>query len=67
MVSIRQSWATSHIFVATAGFIAATAIAAGGLAWYGVREGLWWAWIIAVIVPVVGFGRSVAYALHGTL
>src|SRR5215813_13340028 len=43
----------THLHIATAGFIAATAIAAGGLAWYGVRGGSWWAWIIAVIVPVV--------------
>ena len=33
----------THLHLATAGFIAATAIAAGGLAWYGVRGGLWWA------------------------
>jgi hypothetical protein len=30
----------THLHVAIAGFIAATAIAAGGLAWYGVRDGL---------------------------
>jgi hypothetical protein len=29
----------THVHVATAGFIAATAIAAGGVAWYGVRRG----------------------------
>ena len=52
----------THLHVAIAGFIAATAIAAGGLAWYGVRDGLWWAWIIAVIVPVVGL--AVALPLH---
>jgi hypothetical protein len=52
----------AHLHVATAGFIAATAIAAGGLAWYGVRDGLWWAWIIAVIVPVVGL--VVALPMH---
>jgi hypothetical protein len=44
----------THLHVAIAGFIAATAIAAGGLAWYGVRDGLWWAWITGVMVPVVG-------------
>ena len=44
----------AHLHVATAGFIAATAVAAAGLAWYGVREGLWWAWITAVISPVLG-------------
>jgi hypothetical protein len=52
----------AHLHVAIAGFIAATAIAAGGLAWYGVREGLWWAWIFAVIVPVVGL--AVALPMH---
>jgi len=52
----------THLHVATAGFIAATAIAAGGLAWYGVRTGVWWAWITAVIAPVVGL--AVALPLH---
>ena len=52
----------THVHVALAGFIAATAIAAGSLAWYGVRDGLWWAWITAVIVPVVGL--AVALPLH---
>jgi hypothetical protein len=52
----------THLHVATAGFIAATAIAAGGLAWYGIRSGLWWAWITGVIVPVVGL--AVALPLH---
>jgi hypothetical protein len=50
----------THLHVATAGFIAATA--AGGLAWYGVRNGFWWAWITAVISPVVGL--AVALPLH---
>jgi hypothetical protein len=44
----------THLHVAIAGFIAAIAIAAGGLAWYGVCHGHWWAWITAVIAPVVG-------------
>ena len=52
----------THLHVATAAFIAATAIAAGGLAWCGVRVGLWWAWIIAVIAPVVGL--VVALPMH---
>jgi len=52
----------THVHVALAGFIAATAIAAGSLAWFGVRDGLWWAWITAVIVPVVGL--AVALPLH---
>jgi hypothetical protein len=51
-----------HLHLATAGFIAATAIAAIGLAWYGVRAGAWWAWVTAVISPVVGL--AVALPLH---
>src|SRR2546421_9541842 len=51
-----------HLHLATAGFIAATAIAAGGMAWYGVRDGLWWAWITAVISPVLGL--AVALPMH---
>ena len=54
----------THLHVAVAGFIAATAIAAIGLAWYGVRAGAWWAWIVAVVSPVVGF--AVALPLHYT-
>jgi len=52
----------THVHVALAGFIAATAIAAGSLAWYGVRDGLWWAWILAVIAPVVAL--AVALPMH---
>ena len=52
----------THLHVATAGFIAATAVAAAGLAWYGVRDGFWWAWTTAVISPVLGL--AVALPLH---
>jgi len=52
----------THLHVAIAGFIAAVAIAAGGLGWCGVREGSWWAWILAVIVPVVAL--AVALPMH---
>jgi hypothetical protein len=51
-----------HLHLATAGFIAATAIAAVGLAWYGVRNGSWWAWITSVVAPVVGL--AVALPMH---
>src|SRR5262245_33772462 len=51
-----------HLHLATAGFIAATAIAAGGLAWYGVCHGSWWAWITSVVAPVVGL--VVALPMH---
>lgn len=54
----------THLHVAIAGFIAATAIAVIGLVWYGVRAGAWWAWITAVISPVVGL--AVALPLHYT-
>ena len=52
----------THLHIATAGFIASTAIAAGALAWFGVRAGAWWAWITAVISPVVGL--VVALPMH---
>jgi hypothetical protein len=52
----------THLHVALAAFIIATAIAAGSLAWYGVRNGLWWAWITGVIVPAVGL--ALALPLH---
>ena len=51
-----------HLHLATAGFIAATAIAVGGLAWYGVRSGFWWAWITSVIASVLGL--AVALPMH---
>ena len=54
----------AHVHVALAGFIAATAIAVIGLAWFGVRAGAWWAWITAVISPVVGL--AVALPMHYT-
>jgi len=54
----------THLHVATAGFIAATAVAVIGLTWYGVRAGALWAWITAVISPVVGL--VIALPLHYT-
>ena len=51
-----------HLHVAIAAFIAATAVAVAGLAWYGVRNGLWWALITVVISPVLGL--VVALPLH---
>jgi hypothetical protein len=52
----------THLHVAIAGFIAAVAIAVGALAWYGVRNGSWWAWTTAVITPAAGL--AVALPLH---
>jgi len=51
-----------HLHIATAGFIAATGIAVAALAWYGVRRGQWWAWVTAVVAPVVGL--AVALPMH---
>jgi hypothetical protein len=55
-----------HLHVATAGFIAATGIAVALLSWYGVRRGEWWAWIAAVISPVVGLAVALPYHYTGT-
>jgi hypothetical protein len=49
----------AHVHVALAGFIAATAVAVIGLAWFGVRAGAWWALITAVVSPVVGLAVGV--------
>jgi len=55
-----------HLHVATAGFIAATGIAVAALSWYGVRRGEWWAWIAAVVSPVVGLVVALPYHYTGT-
>ncbi len=52
----------SHLHVATAAFIIATGIAVAGLAWYGVRRRQVWAWVTAVVSPVVGLG--IALPMH---
>jgi cytochrome bd-type quinol oxidase subunit 2 len=52
----------SHLHIAVAGFIAATGLAAALLAWFGVRRGYMWAWVSAVLVPVVGL--AVALPSH---
>lgn len=52
----------SHLHIATAGFIAATGIAVYTLSWYGVRQGFLWAWVGAVLAPVVGL--AVALPMH---
>jgi hypothetical protein len=54
-----------HLHIATAGFIAATGIAVGALSWYGVRRGEWWAWIAAVLAPVVGLAVALPYHYMG--
>lgn len=52
----------SHLHIALSGFIAAAGIAVAALAWYGVRRGLWWTWVTAVVVPV--FALAVALPAH---
>lgn len=52
----------SHLHIALGGFIAATGLAIAGLSWYGVRRGERWAFITAIIVPVVGL--AVALPAH---
>jgi len=51
-----------HLHVATAEFIIATGIAVAALSWYGVRSGQLWAFVAAVIAPVVGI--AVVIPMH---
>ena len=55
-----------HLHVATAGFIAATGIAVAALSWRGFRRAEWWAWIAAVVSPVVGLAVALPYHYTGT-
>lgn len=43
-----------HLHIAVSGFIAATGVAVLFLVAYGVRRGQLWAWVGAVIAPVLG-------------
>ncbi|MGH2680190.1 MAG: hypothetical protein ACRDG8_06845 [Actinomycetota bacterium] len=43
-----------HLHIAVAGFIAATGVAVLFLVAYGVRRGQMWAWVGAVVAPVLG-------------
>jgi hypothetical protein len=52
----------SHLHIAVSGFIAATGLAVGALAWYGVRRRQMWAWVAAVAAPVLGL--AVALPAH---
>jgi hypothetical protein len=52
----------SHLHIAVSGFIAATGLATAALSWYGVRHGLWWAYVTAVATPVLGL--AVALPAH---
>jgi hypothetical protein len=52
----------SHLHIAVSGFIAATAVGVAFLVWFGVRKGYLWAWIGAVVTPVLGL--AVALPAH---
>jgi hypothetical protein len=52
----------SHLHIALSGFIAAAGVAVIALAWYGVRRGEFWAWVSAVVVPVLAL--AVALPSH---
>ena len=43
----------AHLHLAVAGFLVATGVAVGFLAWFGVRRGQLWAWVGAVAAPVL--------------
>jgi hypothetical protein len=52
----------SHLQIALSGFIAAAGLAVAALSWYGVRRGERWAFITAVVVPVLAL--AVALPAH---
>jgi hypothetical protein len=52
----------SHLHIAVAAFIASTGIAVAALAWFGVRSGQMWAWVAAVVAPVLAL--AVALPAH---
>jgi len=43
----------SHLHIAISGFIASTGLAVAALAWFGVRRRQLWAWVAAVVAPVL--------------
>jgi hypothetical protein len=52
----------AHLHLAVAGFLVATGVAVGFLAWFGVRRGQLWAWVGAVAAPVLAL--AVALPAH---
>jgi hypothetical protein len=46
----------SHLQIALSGFIAAVGLAVAALSWYGVRRGEVWAFVTAVVAPVLALG-----------
>lgn len=51
-----------HLHIAVSGFIAATGLAVAFLIWFGVRRGYMWAWVGAVVAPVLAL--AVALPAH---
>ena len=52
----------SHLHIAVSGFIASTGLAVAALCWFGVRRGYMWAWVAAVVSPVLAL--AVALPAH---
>ena len=52
----------SHLQIAVSGFIASTGLAVAALSWFGVRRGYMWAWVAAVVAPVLAL--AVALPAH---
>jgi hypothetical protein len=52
----------SHLHIAVSGFIASTGVAVLFLTWFGVRRGHMWAWVGAVLAPVLAL--AVALPAH---
>lgn len=52
----------SHLHIAVSGFIAATGVAVLMLSWFGVRQGMAWAWVAAVAAPVIAL--AIALPAH---
>lgn len=48
----------THLHLAVAGFIASTSVALLALCRYGVRQGYWWAWLAAMVAPVVALAAA---------
>jgi len=54
-----------HLHLATAGYLAGTGIAVAALSWYGVARGEMWAWVAAVVTPVVELAVGLPYHYTG--
>lgn len=52
----------SHLHIAVSAFIASTGIAVAALSWFGVRTRQRWAWVAAVVTPVLAL--AVALPAH---